>query len=150
MKTIEKYEFIAPFSRETQKKLAQRQKQQEQLEQQQAQEIRSRQAFVMSIVALAQQEQAQYETAMQGVIDATARVQKSLNSGSGSKNIADLIRNLRDLNEAKKTVENYGMPSGMDSQYEKILQLMTQNIQQINKYKEKLNETKKSSEKAGT
>lgn len=90
-----------------------------------------------------------FQKAMQRVIDTTDRVENAMRFDGAEQNIAELTRRLDDLRKAKKVLEDFGLPSEMDSRYDLLIRLIASTEQQIRSYKASVNETAKAEEDAG-
>lgn len=91
-----------------------------------------------------------FRTAMQGVLDTTDRVERSMRMDDAKNNIAELIRRYEELKQVKATLEDYGLPREMDSRYNDTLRMMAQLNAQIRDYKKNLIEAGTESETTGS
>lgn len=91
-----------------------------------------------------------FRTAMQGVLDTTDRVERSMRMDDAKNNVAELIRRYEELKQVKATLEDYGLPREMDSRYNSTLQMLAQINAQIQEYKRNLVEAGTESERSGT
>lgn len=91
----------------------------------------------------------EFQDAMQRVIDTTDRVENAMRFDGAEKNIAELTRRLEELRNAKKVLEDFGLPREMDSRYDLLIRLIATTEQQIRSYKASVNETAAAEENAG-
>lgn len=115
----------------------------------QRQETQAQQNYILALNATLSQERQQFQDTMQAVIDTTDRVENAMRTDSEAVNIAELTRRLSELKQAKKALEDYGLPREMDSRYELLGQLIAQVTQQIKDYGKSVEDTASSSAKAG-
>ena len=91
----------------------------------------------------------EFHTAMQSVLDITDRVSQKMRFDTNAVSIAELIRRLNELNQAKKTLEDFGLPSEMDHRYTQLIQMIAQTNAQLSEEKKKMQEVSEASTKAG-
>ena len=81
------------------------------------------------------------------VASTTTQVDKAMQTDPATNNIAELLRRISALQEAKKTIESLNLPAGADATYNKIIQLLATLTGQVSEYKKKLTDTSKEHEK---
>ena len=85
----------------------------------------------------------------QRIADTSAKVEEKLKMPNAGEGIAAVVRQLRELKEAKSAIEKAGMPVAMDSEYNKIVVSIERCKQSINDYMQSLRSTNAEHRAAG-
>lgn len=81
-----------------------------------------------------------FQNELQGVIDVTDRMSQKLAVDAGKVGIGELIRRLNELKDAKKVLEDLGLPREMDGRYQMLNEMIARITTQISAYKRSLSE----------